>query len=128
MPSSLVKSALSNAQKEEAQGQAPVQTAGGSSDADEEIRKIAQQLEVSIKIVGCGGGGSNTINRCVEASISGAQLCAINTDAKHLLTVHAPTKILIGKVATRGLGAGAIPSVGEQAARENEVEVRNFLT
>jgi cell division protein FtsZ len=128
MPSSLVKSALSNAQKEEAQGQAPVQTAGGSSDADEEIRKIAQQLEVSIKIVGCGGGGSNTINRCVEASISGAQLCAINTDAKHLLTVHAPTKILIGKVATRGLGAGASPSVGEQAARENEVEVRNFLT
>jgi len=105
-----------------------VQTAGGSSEADEEIRKIAQQLEVSIKIVGCGGGGSNTINRCVEASISGAQLCAINTDAKHLLTVHAPTKILIGKVATRGLGAGAIPSVGEQAARENEVEVRNFLT
>jgi cell division protein FtsZ len=127
MPSSLVKSALSNAQKEEAQGQAPVQTAGGSSAADEEIRKIAQQLEVSIKIIGCGGGGSNTINRCMEAGISGAQLCAINTDAKHLLSVHAPTKILIGKVATRGLGAGAIPAVGEQAARENEMDMRNFL-
>jgi cell division protein FtsZ len=99
----------------------------GVSAADEEIKRIAAQLEVSIKIVGCGGGGSNTINRCVDAGISGAQLCALNTDAKHLLTVIAPTKILIGKVTTRGLGAGAIPEVGEQAARENEMEIRKFL-
>lgn len=127
MPNSLVKSALANVPKEGAPVQAPGQPTGGDSAADEEIRKIAQQLEVSIKIIGCGGGGCNTINRCMEAGISGAQLCAINTDAKHLLTVHAPTKILIGKVATRGLGAGAIPQVGEQAARENEMDVRNFL-
>lgn len=123
MPSSLVKSALANT---EAQGQ-PVPPTGEDSVADAEIRKIAQQLEVSIKIVGCGGGGSNTINRCVDAGINGAQLCAINTDAKHLLTVKAPTKLLIGKATTRGLGAGAIPAVGEQAARENEMDLRNFL-
>jgi cell division protein FtsZ len=129
MPNSLVKSALANIKSEDqAQKQALVQATGEDSAADEEIRKIAQQLEVSIKIIGCGGGGCNTINRCVDAGISGAQLCAINTDAKHLITIRAPTKILIGKVSTRGLGAGAIPEIGEQAARENEMDIRNFLT
>src|SRR5213593_3526876 len=85
---------------------------------DEEIEKIVESINVSIKIVGCGGGGSNTINRCSEAG---------NTDAKHLLSVHAPKKILIGKRLTKGLGAGALPEVGEQAAHENEEEIRDFL-
>src|SRR5207244_12842997 len=57
----------------------------------------------------------------------GAQLCAVNTDAKHLLSVHAPKKILIGKRLTKGLGAGALPEVGEQAVDENEEEIREFL-
>ena len=126
MPNSLVKSALENIKQKEAQA-ATVQAVGPDSVADEEIKKIAAQLEVSIKIIGCGGGGCNTINRCVDAGINGAQLAAINTDAKHLLTVHAPTKILIGKASTRGMGAGAIPEIGEQAARENEPEIRAFL-
>src|SRR6266511_889181 len=94
---------------------------------DEEIEKIVESINVSIKIVGCGGGGSNTINRCSEAGITGAQLCAVNTDAKHLLAVHAPKKILIGKRLTKGLGAGALPEVGEQAAKESEEEIRSFL-
>src|SRR5881628_1373014 len=94
---------------------------------DEEIEKIVESINVSIKIVGCGGGGSNTINRCSEAGITGAQLAAVNTDAKHLLSVHAPKKILIGKRLTKGLGAGALPDVGEQAAHENEEEIRDFL-
>jgi cell division protein FtsZ len=98
-----------------------------SSEVDEELKKIAAQMDVTIKIIGCGGGGSNTINRCVDAGISGAQLCAINTDAKHLLTIRAPKKILIGRTTTRGLGAGAIPEVGEQAAHENDIEIRSFL-
>src|SRR5439155_1046946 len=85
---------------------------------DEEIEKIVESINVSIKIVGCGGGGSNTINRCSEAGITGAQLAAVNTDAKHLLSVHAPKKILIGKRLTKGLGAGALPEVGEQVADE----------
>jgi len=94
---------------------------------DEEIARIVESINVSIKIVGCGGGGSNTIDRCSEAGITGAQLCAINTDAKHLLSVHAPKKILIGKRLTKGLGAGALPEVGEQAAHENEEEIRDFI-
>ena len=125
MPSSLVKEALANVKREgagippQATGQSP---AAGSSPSDDEIRKIAEQMAVNIKIVGCGGGGCNTINRCVDEGISGAQLCAINTDAKHLLTIRAPSKILIGRNLTRGLGAGAIPDVGTRAAMENEVE------
>ena len=134
MPKSLVSDALGkDAQKVlEKSSPQPAEQVQVSQPApmnadDEEISKIAAQLDVSIKIIGCGGGGSNTISRCVEAGISGAQLCAINTDAKHLLAIHAPKKILIGKNVTRGLGAGAIPQVGEAAAKENEREIRDFL-
>ncbi len=135
MPKSLVSDALGKdadkmLEKATSQPAAQVQASHPApmTADDEEISKIAAQLDVSIKIIGCGGGGSNTINRCVEAGISGAQLCAINTDAKHLLAIHAPKKILIGKNVTRGLGAGAIPQVGEAAAKENEREIRDFLT
>src|SRR3989441_12281383 len=82
---------------------------------DEEIEKIVESINVSIKIVGCGGGGSNTINRCSEGGLSGAQPCAVDTDAKHLLSAPPPQKILIGKGLTTGPGAGAPPEVGEQA-------------
>src|SRR5579859_4248861 len=95
---------------------------------DAELAKLAETLRVNIRIIGCGGGGSNTINRCVEEGIQGPEMCAINTDAKHLLTIHSPRKILIGRRATKGLGAGARPEVGEEAARENEEDIRNFLT
>ena len=95
---------------------------------DAELAKLAETLNVNIRIIGCGGGGSNTINRCVEEGIQGASMCAINTDAKHLLIVHAPRKILIGRRATKGLGAGGRPEVGEEAARENDAELRQFLT
>src|SRR3990172_9522117 len=98
----------------------------GSGD-DDDIQKIVDSLNVSIKIIGCGGGGSNTVNRCTEAGITGAQLAAVNTDAKHLLAVHAPRKILIGKRLTKGLGAGALPEVGEQAAKESEEDIRGFI-
>lgn len=135
MPKSLVSDALGKdadkmLEKASSQPAAQVQVSQPApmTADDEEISKIAAQLDVSIKIIGCGGGGSNTINRCVEAGISGAQLCAINTDAKHLLAIHAPKKILIGKNVTKGLGAGAIPQVGEAAAKENEREIRDFLT
>ncbi len=97
------------------------------SSEDEEIQKIVDALNVSIKIVGCGGAGSNTINRCSEAGVMGAQLIALNTDAKHLLSIHSPKKLLIGKRLTKGLGAGALPEVGEQAAHENEEEIRTMV-
>jgi len=125
MVNSLVKHALAVTKETDPKSAPKVEQE--SSEVDEELRKIAAQMDVCIKIIGCGGGGSNTIYRCVDAGISGAQLCAINTDAKHLLTIKAPRKILIGRTTTRGLGAGAIPEVGEQAAHENDIDIRNFL-
>jgi len=91
---------------------------------DEELEKVLQSLKTCIKIIGCGGGGCNTINRIVEAGIPGVSLYAANTDAQHLLAIHAPRKLLLGRRITRGLGAGAIPQVGEEAARESEEELK----
>ncbi|MGA7861212.1 MAG: cell division protein FtsZ [Thermoplasmata archaeon] len=99
--------------------------AEGADDA--EIAKVAESLKVHIRIVGCGGGGSNTVDRCVEAGILETDLCAINTDARHLLSVRAPRKILIGRRATRGLGAGDRPEIGEEAARENQEELQRYV-
>src|SRR5256886_17639841 len=129
---SLLNEALARHQEAEAKEEREAAKAAktpdkGKNNDDEEIEKIVESINVSIKIVGGGGGGSNTINRCSEAGITGAQLAAVNTDAKHLLSVHAPKKILIGKRLTKGLGAGALPEVGEQAAHENEEEIRDFL-
>jgi cell division protein FtsZ len=94
---------------------------------DEELKKLAESLKISIKVIGCGGGGSNTITRMYDEGITGAEMCAINTDAPHLLHVHSPKKILIGKHLTKGLGAGAIPQTGAEAAKEGEQEIRNFI-
>jgi cell division protein FtsZ len=94
---------------------------------DEELAKIVEKLKVNIAIVGCGGGGSNTINRLSTAGVFGAELVAANSDAKHLLHVHAPHKILLGRNTTRGLGAGALPEVGEKAAEEAEDELKAYM-
>jgi cell division protein FtsZ len=94
---------------------------------DEELAKIVESMKVNIKIVGCGGAGTNTISRCAKSGIFGADLIAMNTDAPHLLTVQANRKILVGKRTTRGLGAGAIPQVGEEAAREDYDEISSTL-
>ncbi len=98
-----------------------------NSAADAELLDILQKLKTNIKIVGCGGGGTNTLARIVEEGIVGAELYAANTDAQHLLTIRAPHKILMGRRSTRGLGAGALPQVGEEAAREAEEELRKAL-
>jgi len=94
---------------------------------DEELAKIVEKLKVNIAIVGCGGGGSNTINRLSTAGVFGAELVAANSDAKHLLHVHAPHKVLLGRNTTRGLGAGALPEIGEKAAQEAEDELKEFI-
>jgi cell division protein FtsZ len=95
---------------------------------DAELEKVLEGLRTNIKIVGCGGGGCNTVNRMVESGIVGAEIYAANTDAQHLLTVHAPNKILLGRRLTRGLGAGAQPQVGEEAAREVEDDLKRRLS
>ncbi|MFI5413698.1 MAG: cell division protein FtsZ, partial [Candidatus Lutacidiplasmatales archaeon] len=86
------------------------------SNDDAELEAVLASLKTNIKVVGCGGGGCNTINRLAEEGLAGAEMVACNTDAQHLLAIHAPKKILLGRRLTRGLGAGALPQVGEQAA------------
>ena len=97
------------------------------SAADQELLSVLESLKTNIKIVGCGGGGTNTIDRLSEVGIVGAEIYAANTDAQHLLAVRAPHKILLGRRSTRGLGAGALPQVGEEAAREAEDDIRKVL-
>ena len=126
MPKSLIVDALGGASGQNPPGEprAPEQP----RTADElEIEKIASQLDVCIKLVGCGGAGCNTVNRCMEDGLSNVQMLAVNTDAKHLLTIKSSRKMLLGKITTRGLGAGARPEVGEKAAMENEREIGEFL-
>jgi cell division protein FtsZ len=95
---------------------------------DAELQAVLASLKTNIKVVGCGGGGCNTINRLSEEGLSGGEMLACNTDAQHLLAIHAPKKILLGRRLTRGLGAGALPQVGEQAAHEAEDDLRKALS
>jgi cell division protein FtsZ len=94
---------------------------------DEELEKSLEQARTIIKVVGCGGSGTNTIQRMTEEGIFGAELFALNTDAQHLLFSKVERKLLIGKKTTRGLGAGSIPRFGEEAARENEADIRALV-
>ncbi|MFT4310049.1 MAG: cell division protein FtsZ [Candidatus Woesearchaeota archaeon] len=94
---------------------------------DSELLALLAQHKATIKVVGAGGGGNNTINRMTEIGISGAQTVAINTDAQDLLYTTADIKILIGQETTKGLGAGSVPQVGFEAAKESEKEIRDAL-
>jgi cell division protein FtsZ len=92
-----------------------------------ELERVLAGLTTTIKVVGCGGAGTNTISRCIDGSISGAELIALNTDAQHLLLANAPHKVLIGRHLTHGLGAGSLPRIGEEAARESEQDIREAI-
>jgi len=94
---------------------------------DEELEQILAKQRAKIKVVGTGGAGNNTINRITEVGIHGAETIAINTDAQDLLYTNATTKILIGREITQGLGAGSVPQIGEEAARESEHEIKAKL-
>src|SRR5689334_7611127 len=80
-----------------------------------------------IKVAGVGGGGTNAVNRMVDAGVSGVEFIAVNTDAQALLMCDADLKIHIGAKATRGLGAGANPEVGRAAATESRDELKEAL-
>jgi cell division protein FtsZ len=80
-----------------------------------------------IKVFGVGGGGSNAVNRMVDAGLSGVEFIAANTDAQALLGVDADLKVQIGAQSTRGLGAGANPEVGRNAAQESRDELKEVL-
>ncbi len=80
-----------------------------------------------IKVVGVGGGGTNAVNRMVDAGVTGVEFVAVNTDAQALMMCDADHKIHIGSKATRGLGAGADPAVGLAAAQESRDELKEAL-
>jgi cell division protein FtsZ len=80
-----------------------------------------------IKVVGVGGGGTNAVNRMVDAGLTGVEFIAVNTDAQALMMCDADVKIHIGSQATRGLGAGADPAVGQAAAQESRDELKEAL-
>ncbi len=80
-----------------------------------------------IKVFGVGGGGSNAVNRMYLEGIEGVELFAINTDVQHLASLAVPNKVQIGEKITKGLGAGAKPEIGEQAALEDIDKIRELL-
>jgi cell division protein FtsZ len=95
---------------------------------NEELDQILKELKTEITVIGCGGSGSNTITRMNEEGIHGANLIAMNTDAQHLARTQADHRILIGRQRTRGLGAGSIPQIGEEAALENEQDIKKIVS
>ncbi|MFM1788822.1 MAG: hypothetical protein RLZZ12_171 [Actinomycetota bacterium] len=80
-----------------------------------------------IKVVGVGGGGVNAVNRMIDAGLKGVEFIAINTDAQALLMSDADVKLDIGRKLTRGLGAGANPEIGKQAAIDHTEEIEEVL-
>src|SRR6056297_1713788 len=90
---------------------------------DEELQDVLEDLQTDITVVGCGGGGGNTVNRMAEEGIQGAKLVAANTDVQHLVDIEADSKILMGQQKTQGRGAGSLPQVGEEAALESQEEI-----
>ncbi|WP_027963109.1 cell division protein FtsZ [Halalkalibacillus halophilus] len=81
----------------------------------------------TIKVIGCGGGGSNAVNRMIEHGVQGVEFIAVNTDAQALNLSKADTKLQIGEKLTRGLGAGANPEVGKKAAEESKEIIEEAL-
>jgi cell division protein FtsZ len=104
-----------------------IEGSGKLSDTDEDLRKILEARKADIKVVGVGGAGNNTISRLMQVGIIGAEIVAINTDAQDLLYTDADKKVLIGKDLTRGLGAGADPKIGGEAARESREDIKDAL-
>jgi cell division protein FtsZ len=87
----------------------------------------AQNYLAVIKVVGIGGGGVNAVNRMIEVGLKGVEFIAINTDAQALLMSDADVKLDIGRELTRGLGAGANPDVGGQAAEDHSADIEEVL-
>ena len=92
-----------------------------------EFQNEAQDSFASIKVVGCGGGGNNAVNRMVDAGLRGVEFISINTDRQALNLSNAQVKIQIGEKLTKGLGAGAVPEVGRRAAEESREEIAQAL-
>ena len=91
------------------------------------MASASQDYLAVIKVVGVGGGGVNAVNRMIEAGLKGVEFVAINTDAQALLMSDADVKLDVGRELTRGLGAGADPEKGRQAAEDHSEEIEEAL-
>ena len=99
----------------------------GNSEMDGELRRLLESKKAEIRVIGAGGAGGNTISRLMQVGIVGAEALAVNTDAQDLLYTDADVKVLIGKEITSGLGAGADPKIGEEAAKEGKNDVKKMI-
>ncbi len=90
--------------------------------------EVNEERNAQIKVIGIGGGGSNAVNRMIDAGLKGITFIAINTDKQALSLSKAETKIQIGEKLTKGLGAGANPEIGQKAAEENIEDLTKFLS
>jgi cell division protein FtsZ len=97
------------------------------SEMDEELRKILESRKAEIKVTGIGGAGGNTVSRLMQVGIVGAETIGVNTDAQDLLYTDADSKVLIGRDLTGGLGAGADPKIGTEAAKESKEDIKKAL-
>lgn len=88
---------------------------------------VVQEGVAKIKVIGVGGGGNNAVNRMISANIKSATFAAINTDKQALIMSRAPERIQIGEKLTKGLGAGADPEIGRQAAEESRQAIKEVL-
>ncbi|KAJ52833.1 cell division protein FtsZ [Clostridium tetanomorphum] len=91
-------------------------------DFDVDVKQFAQ-----IKVIGCGGGGNNAVNRMIKEGLKNVEFIAINTDKQALMLSQASQKIQIGDKLTKGLGAGANPEIGQKAAEESKEEISQAI-
>src|SRR3989338_1474555 len=99
----------------------------GTNPVDVELKKFLENKKAHIKIIGAGGAGNNTISRLMQVGVVGAEAIVVNTDAQDLLYSDADVKMLIGKELTGGLGAGADPKIGEEAAKESRNDIKKIF-
>ncbi len=92
-----------------------------------EIRTNEADSTARILVIGVGGAGNNAVNRMIEENIVGVEFICVNTDKQHLKTCKAPQCVQIGEKLTKGLGAGAQPEIGAQAAEESREELTEII-
>ena len=93
----------------------------------ENVNETEDTNFAAIKVIGVGGAGTNAVNRMVDAGLKGVDFIAVNTDKQALKLCKANTQIQIGEKLTKGLGAGAVPEVGQKAAEESREEIANTI-
>ena len=89
--------------------------------------ELDMQELTNIKVIGCGGGGGNAVNRMIIEGLRNVEFIVVNTDKQALLLSQANTKIQIGEKLTKGLGAGANPEIGKKAAEESREEIAEAI-